>query len=77
MKAVRKIIHPKNKTVNIQVPESFVDHDVEIIILPSSEEKQKKSFSPSTYYGITNQPASEIREDAAQLRDEWERNQCI
>ena len=72
MEAIKEIRHVTGNKLQIYLPPSFNNQDVEVIILPSSK-KQKKDFSPSAYYGITNQPASQIMEDAAQLRDEWER----
>lgn len=68
MKAVKKIIHPRTKTVNIQVPDSFVNHDVKILVLPV--DTKKKHYDFSSLSGKLKWSGDAIKEQRS-LRDEW------
>ena len=68
MKAVKKIIHPKNKTVNIQVPESFVDHDVEVLVVPV--DTGEKHYDFNSLCGKLKWRGDAIKEQR-RLRNEW------
>mgnify|MGYP006301719757 CR=1 FL=1 len=73
MEAIKEILHVTHNTLQIRVPPAFNDQDVAVIILPTSREKEQRSFNPSEFYGITNRPESDILPDAGKLRNEWER----
>ena len=68
MKAVRKIVHPRESSVNIRVPDSFVNHDVEILVLPV--ETEKKSYDFSSLSGRLKWSGNALKEQRS-LRDEW------
>lgn len=72
MEAIKEILHVTHNTLQIHVPSSFNDQDVEVIILPSRTDTER-TFNPSEFYGITNRPESDILRDADDLRNEWER----
>jgi len=68
MQAVRQILHPKNKKITIQIPDSFIDHDIEILAFPLQREKQKYDFSTLT--GKLQWSGDPVKEQR-KLRDEW------
>ena len=68
MQAVRQILHPKKNEVSITVPESFIDKDVEVLILPV--ESKKKSYDFSSLAGKLEWSGDAVKEQRA-LRDEW------
>ena len=73
MEAIKEIVHVKGNMVQISVPPSYNDQDVEVIVLPSAKQ-QGKSFSPNKYYGFIDVPSSQILPESKKLRDEWERD---
>jgi len=43
MQAIKEIHHIKNKQLQMQLPESFNDKDVEVIVLPQAERTHQNS----------------------------------
>ena len=72
MQAIKETYHIKNKILHMQVPASFNDQDVEVIVRPSQQEN-KSGFKPAEFYGITDVPAERIQRDSEELRKQWNR----
>ena len=72
MQAIKEIHHITNKQFQMQVPESFDNIDVEVIVRPSCQ-KNRSRFDPSEYYGITDVPSEIIQKDTKDLREQWNR----
>jgi len=68
MKTVRKILHPKKNTVNIRVPASFVDHDIEVLVSPVNT--GEKNYEFSSLAGKLKWSGDILKEQRS-LRDEW------
>ncbi len=79
MEALRIIKKPVNRQVTIDIPETFGEGDVEIIVLPVAAKNGKKSskkFDPEIFRGKIKSDLSveEIGIECQKLRDEWKRD---
>jgi hypothetical protein len=82
MEAIRKIVTVRDNLVQIELPDSFNDKKVELIIFPSEEipnVSTKEKFDYSQLYGSLNLGMSidEIDKELKALRSEWERDISI
>lgn len=68
MKTVRKILHPKKNTVNVRLPSTFVDHDVEVSVSPVDIGGRQYDFSALS--GKLKWSGDILKEQRS-LRDEW------
>lgn len=78
MEALRQILRPHNRKIIITLPEILADNDeVEVIVLPKSEKKQKKgSLDIKKFRGALkiDLAVEEIADECQKMRDEWERD---
>ncbi len=53
MQAIREIIHPNRKKITFSIPEEYVGHDLELVILPLAFPRDKKRSSvPGNYASL-------------------------
>lgn len=77
MEALRIIQKPVNRKITIELPKSFGDEDVEIIVLPVVRANGKQDKIDSTQFrGAIKLDMSEeeIANECQKLRAEWERD---
>jgi len=77
MEALRIIQKPVNQKITIELPKSFGDEEVEIIVLPVVKENGRhKKIDPTQYRGAIKLDMSEeeIAKECQKLRAEWERD---
>jgi len=66
MQAIKEIHHIKNKQLQMQLPESFDNQDVEVIVLPQTERlPEEPSEDASSLRGILHKYA-----DPAKIKEE-------
>lgn len=72
MEAIRKIIDHSSHEVVIELPESYQNRKLEVIVLMAEEElKDKKKYDYSKFYGTLEWTGDALAEQR-KLRNEWE-----
>ena len=74
MEAIRKIIETATTPLTIELPESYQNRKVEVIVLPLEEEEAKeqpKKYDFSDLFGKLEWKGDAVAEQR-RLRDEWE-----
>jgi hypothetical protein len=78
MQALRKIILAKQNMVSIELPDSLINHEVEVIILPIQKTGKSRIHSDkvSKYRGALkpDMDMAEIDKEIRKMRSEWERS---
>lgn len=79
MEAIRIIKKPINGEVVIDLPESFADNEVEVIVMPVQKDRSdvdERAFDPEKYRGALKVKMSleEIEQECKEMRDEWDRD---
>jgi hypothetical protein len=76
MEALRQIVRPHNRKITITLPEILGDNEeVEVIVLPKGEKKQKKgSLDVKKFRGIWADRDIDVEKDCKEMRQEWERD---
>jgi hypothetical protein len=79
MEAIRRIVTLDARVLKIELPESYRDKTIELIILPAEEEVSKVEEVKTDYkklYGSlkSNLTIEQIDEQLKSLRDEWTRD---
>lgn len=75
MEAVRMIKKPVNGEVTIDLPESFGEHEVEVIVLPvGKEEEREKNRDLAAFEGIWEGKNLDVEKTSKEMRAEWERD---
>jgi hypothetical protein len=76
---LREIIRPTSEFYNIHIPKEYINHEVEIMVLPLFElgnqtniQVEKKSFDPRNFYGITSSDQESIDQYLSNNKNEWE-----
>ena len=69
MQAVRSIVRPEGKNINLTIPSSFIDVDIEILAFPVAE-AEPKEYDFSDLAGKLKWRGDAVKEQRA-LRDEW------
>jgi hypothetical protein len=77
MQAIREIIHPNRKKITFSIPEEYVGHDLELVILPLAFPRDKRRSGVPGNYDFTDMTGKlKWRGNAVleqrRLRDEWE-----
>ena len=76
MEAIREIVEVKEGKITLQLPKDFTAKRVELIVLPSDDEKPlPKELNISSLRGkLAKKDEAELDQKLQQLRDEWERD---
>ena len=69
MQAVRSIVRPEGKNINLTIPSSFIGVDIEILAFPVVE-AERKEYDFSDLAGKLKWRGDAVKEQRA-LRDEW------
>lgn len=76
---LREIIRPTSEFYNIHIPKEYINHEVEIMVLPlfmleksNNIQTIKKEFNPHEFYGATKSSKNEIDEYLASTKSDWE-----
>jgi hypothetical protein len=76
---LRQIIKPTSEFYNVHIPKEYINHEVEIMVLPlfmleksNNTQAVKKEFNPQDFYGATTSSKNEIDEYLASNKSEWE-----
>lgn len=74
MEAIREIVEVKEGRITLQLPASFTAKRVELIVLPSTEEKSfSKGQKISSLRGVfAKKDEAALDQQLRQLRNEWE-----
>ncbi len=75
MEALRIIQKPVNQKITIELPKSFGDEEVEIIVLPVVKKNERhKKIDPREFRGIWKDKNLDVEKICREIRDEWERD---
>ena len=76
MEAIREIVEVKEGKITLQLPKGFTAKRVELIVLPSDDEKPPPGAQKiSSLRGkLARKNEAELNQKLQQLRDEWERD---
>jgi hypothetical protein len=76
---LRQVIKPTSEFYNVHIPKEYINHDIEIMILPLFELEStgtvksiKKSFDPQNFYGIASSDKKSIDKYLQENKSEWE-----
>ena len=69
MQAVRSIVRPEGKSINLTIPSSFIGVDIEILAFPVAE-AEPTEYDFSDLAGKLKWRGDAVKEQRA-LRDEW------
>jgi hypothetical protein len=76
---LRQVIKPTSEFYNVHIPKEYINHDIEIMILPlfelestSTVKSIKKSFDPQSFYGVTSSDKKSIDKYLQKNKSEWE-----
>lgn len=76
---LRQIVKPTSEFYNIHIPKEYINHKVEIVVLPlfmleksNNTQTIKKEFNPQEFYGATESSKNEIDEYLASTKSDWE-----
>jgi hypothetical protein len=76
---LRQVIKPTSEFYNVHIPKEYINHDIEIMILPLFELEStgtvksiKKSFDPQSFYGIASSDKKSIDKYLQENKSEWE-----
>ena len=59
---LREIIRPTSKSYNIQIPEEYINTEVEILVLPFSNKKIKSNKENKELIAFSNHSANNIED---------------
>jgi len=75
MEGLRIIKHTTGTRLIINLPDSLVGRDIEVIVLPTEPQAEMKGvFHPEAHFGIYRELHLDADQEAMDLRYEWERN---
>jgi hypothetical protein len=76
---LRQIIKPTSEFYNVHIPKEYINHEVEIVLLPlfmlensNNTQAPKKEFNPQEFYSATTASKDEIDEYLSNNKSEWE-----
>ena len=76
---LRQIIKPTSEFYNIHIPKEYINHEIEIMVLPlfmleksNNIQVAKKDFNPQEFYSATSSSKNEIDEYLSSNKSEWE-----
>ncbi|NOY59535.1 MAG: hypothetical protein GXO75_11500 [Calditrichaeota bacterium] len=79
MEAIRIIKRPVNGEITIDLPASFTNEEVEVIVMPVQKDRNitdESEFDPEKYRGALKVDMSieQIEQECKKMRDEWDRD---
>ena len=76
---LRQVIKPTSEFYNVHIPKEYINHDIEIMILPLFELEStntvksiKKPFDPQSFYGVASSDKKSIDKYLQENKSEWE-----
>lgn len=76
---LRQIIKPTSEFYNIHIPKEYINHQVEIMVLPLLDldkkthiQEVKKNFDPKEFYAATTSSKNDIDDFLSNSKNEWE-----